>query len=218
VTRKYYSLTIIAMVLLFSLLVGCSSTPSELTPTPDTSIVWSEDFEDGDMEGWEIISPRDVFYVEEGVLMSGPQTGGDMQHESNVSTGTWSFDIYLPETMLGPDIIGLFVAQDDINAFGFEFRNILDKTRITALIVENTQFNYVSQIRVPKAQGWNHIDITRDEIGKSRVFLNQELVMEYEDDLTITPHSFHLGVNDVGPAFDNLVVRNQVIDIQHPTE
>jgi hypothetical protein len=51
-SRKYIFLTIVVMVFLLSLLVGCSSTPAETTPTPDTSIVWSDDCEDGDTEGW----------------------------------------------------------------------------------------------------------------------------------------------------------------------
>ena len=44
--RKNIFLTISAMVLFAVFISGCGS-----TPTPDPSIVWSEDFEDGDREG-----------------------------------------------------------------------------------------------------------------------------------------------------------------------
>ena len=62
--------------------------------------------------------------------------------------------------------------------------------------------------------GWNHYDVTRDELGNSNIFLNGELVLQYNDELSISPQSFYFGTNVIGPVFDNVVVRNQVIDIQ----
>ena len=64
---KHRILTILSMVLLAILLIGCAT-----TPTLDTSIVWSDDFEDGDMEGWEdflnIPGPSDFYTVDGGNL------------------------------------------------------------------------------------------------------------------------------------------------------
>jgi hypothetical protein len=213
-THKRLVLSILSMALLIFLLFGCSSIAAEMTPTPDLSIVWTEDFDDGDLSGWEIFTPRDVFYVEEGVLMSGPETGGDILHESNVSTGTWSFDIYLPEKMSGVDLFGLVVDQAMNNAFGFDIKNTLENTQIRVATLEDTQFEYKSQILVPKAVGWNHMDITRDEIGNSKFYLNSELILEYTDDLTISPYYLYFTPEILGPTIDNVVVRNQVMDIQ----
>jgi hypothetical protein len=53
-SRKYIFLTIVAMVLLMFPLVGCSSTPAEMTPTPDLSIVWSDDLKMGIRRGGKI--------------------------------------------------------------------------------------------------------------------------------------------------------------------
>jgi hypothetical protein len=64
--------------------------------------------------------------------------------------------------------------------------------------------------------GWNHFDVTRDELGNSNVYINGELILEYKDELNITPQWFYLDTGIIGPFFDNLVVRDQVIDIQSP--
>ena len=70
--RKHLFLTILSIVLLTILLLGCGS-----TPTPDPSIVWSDDFEDGDTEGWEEVEGevRDEYSVDEGILSFGYITG-----------------------------------------------------------------------------------------------------------------------------------------------
>ena len=57
VVRRAFLLPGFLLILLLSLLTSCN--PTEMTPTQDSSIVWSDDFEDGDTEGWE--DSRDPF-------------------------------------------------------------------------------------------------------------------------------------------------------------
>ena len=61
--------------------------------------------------------------------------------------------------------------------------------------------------------GWNHFDITRDEEGNSIVYLNGEPILEYKDEIPIMPYWFYFS-GPIGPALDNVIVRDQVIDIQ----
>ena len=83
VLRKHLVLTILSIVLLVFLLYGCSSNTADTTPTPDPSIVWSDDFEDGDMDGWlQDLNPGEFFFANEGMLTSGPDRAGDIYHES----------------------------------------------------------------------------------------------------------------------------------------
>lgn len=63
--------------------------------------------------------------------------------------------------------------------------------------------------------GWNHFQITRDEEGHSTVYLNGEPILEYKDELSITPYWFYFSA-PIGSALDNVIVRDQVIDIQAP--
>ena len=63
--RKHLVLSVLSLFLLLSLFYGCSAYK---TPTPDPSIVWADDFEDGDTEGWDEYSSGKYFFVNEGVL------------------------------------------------------------------------------------------------------------------------------------------------------
>ena len=87
--HKRIFLTILSMVFVSILLIGCSS-----NPTPDPSIVWSDDFENGDMEGWEIMGGK--AYVQEGAVYFG-DSGGGILYRNAVQTGTWSFDVFICE-------------------------------------------------------------------------------------------------------------------------
>ena len=216
-TRKNFVLAILAMALFMFVLVGCSSVPIDTTPTPDLSIVWTDDFDDGDMEGWgQDLNPGIFFFVEEGVLNSGPGRAGDIYHKSKVSTGTWSFDLFFPpdENSGMPYIeFCLSCGQDFDSGFGLSVLS-MENVVVTIVRVKRGSPIYEDQVKLDgDLSGWNHFDVTRNAEGKSKVYLNGELILEYEDELTITSDVFYLNTQIIGPFFDNLVVRNQVIDI-----
>jgi len=243
--RKLFCLTIFSMVLLTSLQLGCSSTPAEVTPTsaemspkdtelpptlterprtptevpptpyPTLSIVWSDDFDDGDFAGWEEYGTPGFYYVNEGVLTVGPDGAGDIIHRSEVTHGACSFDVFISDKMEGHNRIGIMYDQEGIYGLG-----ILIKTK------QNTVINYFqteSGLESVAAEfemegqisGWNHFDITRDEEGHSIVYLNGEPILEHKDELSITPYWFYFS-GPIGSALDNVVVREIVIDINAP--
>ena len=214
--RKHLVLSILSLFLLLSLSYGCSA---DMTPS-DPSIVWADDFEDGDTEGWDEYSSGKYFFVNEGVLFSvlttSPYKRGDIGHESKVSVGTWSFDIFYPEEEIKYDIC---LSCDQDFKFGFGFYTVTMKNTIVAL--RNVSHGIVSPGEAANLgrslTGWNHFDVTRDNSGYSKLYLNGELILEHKDELAFSPHWFYLGIKETGPALDNLVVRKQVIDIQ-PTE
>jgi len=209
--RKHLVLTILLLVISLSFNSGCGSGSANVTPTPDPSIVWADDFEDGDYEGWEEDDPG--WYVKEGVLTSGPDSANPIIHESNVAAGTWSFDLNFDNASYYS--ICLSCDQDFRNGFGINTVT-MDNTLVALNTITDGTF------RSPAAEadlgkkltGWNHFDITRDASGNSKIYLDGELVLEYKDDVTISPQLFFLDVEDLGLAFDNLVVRDQVIAIQ----
>ena len=212
-TRKYFVLSLLLLALALFLFSACSPTAADMTPTPDTSIVWADDFEDGEIEDWEIFGDVDVF-VNEGVLTTGPNVRGVIYHESKVSAGTWSFDLFYPE-IGNPDYeIGLTVDQDATNGL-----NVLSWTSGNTFVAFKSTSNGIeSQGETANLNriltGWNHFDITRDDSGNAKLYLNGELVQEYQDELTFPPQWFVVGTLASGPIIDNLVVRNQVLDIQ----
>ncbi|MFW9944805.1 MAG: hypothetical protein ACFFB7_07395, partial [Candidatus Sifarchaeia archaeon] len=76
--------TITAVLLALLLLVTSAATPSNATE------IWSDDFEDGDYEGW--VTPSS-YTASEGVLRA-HRPSALIYRESTVSTGTWRFDLF----------------------------------------------------------------------------------------------------------------------------
>ena len=212
--RINFVLIIVSLVLAVFLFSACSPTAADMTPTPDTSIVWADDFEDGDIEDWEIFGDVKVF-VNEGVLTTGPDIPrGVIIHESKVFVGTWSFDLFYPEDV-NPDYeIVINCDQDCVNGL-----NVLswtsDDTFFAFKTTSNSAESLGKQANLNRIlTGWNHFDITRDDSGNAKLYLNGELILEHKDELTFSPQWFVIGTLATGPIFDNLVVRNQVIAIQ----
>jgi hypothetical protein len=188
-------------------------TPTEVPPTPDPalSIVWSDDFEDGDFAGWEEYGSTGFYYVDAGALMVGPDSAGDIVHRTEVAHGTWSFDVFISDQLMAQNRIG--VMYDEGGAYGL---GILIKTK------QNTVINYFQQKSGVESvvgtfemeeqlSGWHHFDITRDEAGYSTVYLNGEPTLEHADELSITPYWFYFS-GPVGSGLDNVIVRDIVID------
>ena len=57
-------------------------------------VVWSDDFNDGDYDGWGI--QRGNWSADNNYLRISNE--GDIYHPSAVSKGTWSFDVYVTPT------------------------------------------------------------------------------------------------------------------------
>ena len=188
-------------------------TPTEVPPTPDPalSIVWSDDFEDGDFADW-VEGYTGTIYVNEGVLTIGPDSAGVTAHRSEVVHGTWSFDVLISDQMLAQNHI-VFCDEDIVYGLGIEIKTkqntVISFRKVESGIESNVEaFEAEGQIT-----GWNHFDITRDEVGNSSVYMNGEPILEYTDELSITPYWFYFS-EPVGSALDNVVVRDQVIEIQ----
>jgi hypothetical protein len=135
VFRYHLSLAILTIGLLVSLLIGCNSIPASPTPTSDLTIVWSDDFEDGDTEGWEEINQVGFISVEEDVLTFRPELGGTIEHQSSVSTGTWSFDVFMTEDLGSGFQFILSICNGHKFGFGIQINN-LPKTVISIITVE----------------------------------------------------------------------------------
>lgn len=212
-TRKYFVVYLLLLALGLFLFSACSPAAADMipTPTPDTSIVWEDDFEDGIIDGWEEDTLR-TYFVNQGVLTSGPKYPDPLFHESSVSVGTWSFDLNFDSGSYYS--LCLSCERDFKNGYGI-YVVTRDDTSISISTLSDYTLSPVAGTDLGiRLTGWNHFDVTRDDSGCSKIFLNGELVLEYKDNLSISPHFFVFDVEEVGLEFDNLVVRNKVIDIQ----
>jgi hypothetical protein len=219
-TRKRLFLTSMVMVLVSILFLGCDSTLMS-----DPSIVWSDDFGDGDTEGWEEMDlvSGDEFSVNEGILSFG-NVGGDIRHPSTITTGTWSMDIYIPEK--GGETNEIFFMGAQLDSEGEEWA-------IMTLSVQNQPYTRLLLYAWPseldpaldpvtirageRLSGWHHIDITRDDSGNVKIYFDGTKYLEQSVDFPYESNFFVYRFCCEGPAIDNVIVKNQVVDIE-PTK
>jgi len=209
---KTFFLTSLSLVLLMLLVYGCGSDPN-----PDASVVWSDDFEDGDTEGWEQFGGEDKHFVSEGAVHFGT-SGGVITHPSTVTTGTWSFDVFIPPEGLATNEIYFIASQPDTNllaAFPITIEHRPD-TIIEFNHLVGDEETVIGAVRISEGgrlSGWHHMDITRDDRGNVIVYFNKAFVYKFNQDFPYESDFFGFYTCCEGPALDNIVVRNQIIDI-----
>jgi len=204
------------------------TTTVEPTSTPDPSIIWGDDFEDGDLTGW--IIPDEwggEFFVEDGNLKVGPCLECDdpkiqvISHASAVATGTWSFDLFHPEmlnTFIGFTSNPRYGQADDRSEFynhGLNFDAGMQRVYVYFFYEGRNSQPY--QYAMRDLSGWQHFDITRTEDGHTMVYLNGAPIFDYSDDRINASEDFYI-VGVEGMQYDNIVVRNQVIDFSAPAK
>ena len=181
----------------------------ELIPLrPDPSIVWSEDFEDGDLDEWEVFYQGN-FIVDNGVMSS--RAEGDIYHLSNVLFGTWSFDLYIDST---PGLI----REVQFTEGGTNYQMISIRNSPNTQIWVSTQMDpnepESSFIDLGKIlTGWHHFEVTRDESRWIKVYMDGQFQIEHFDDRAFDVESLVVYTCCSGPVLDNLIVRDQVIEI-----
>ncbi|MGD2072847.1 MAG: hypothetical protein PVG65_05100, partial [Candidatus Thorarchaeota archaeon] len=177
--------------------------------------VWSDDFDDGNSDGWNISSGD--FTCANGYLetteVAAPSTGSLIYHESSIQHGTWSFDAYL----LGNEWYLLIMVDD------YEFH-----TRMLYVEVRNTRISIgrVSGIIVswdsPKSMSgtWTHIDVTVDDDWTINVFVNNTHRINYDTLSLDTTDYLIFNPYTVGQAIDNIIVDDEIDyeSLPFPTE
>jgi hypothetical protein len=234
--KRGYIFLFIMGILLASCGQSQTSEPTVLVPSPtqDTSIVWEDDFEDGNLDGWEIPETGGNFFIENGVLKSGqPVEGGFFSaigHQSAVTSGTWSFDFEIQrqvETVfagISNPIIGLFgnlsLESWDTWMDVPEFRSLSVQVmngRLYAIDYFDGKSITIAQYSVEDLLGMQHMDITRDEQGFTQYYLNGEKIFEFNDPSPAESQYFFIAAVE-GMAFDNFMVRDKVKEISIPNQ
>ena len=243
---------LIGGIVLFTILIsGCGQVgaenptilPTEIiepTSSQDTSIVWSDDFVDGDLGGWEVITTDGGdFFIEDGALKSEfvdtwHMIRSFLQHPSNVTVGTWSYDIFFAEYPLerktpGPAsyLVGFMAnsSMEDIDhtaqriwETNTKFRSYILKyveaKSIEFSLVTDGKSIFIGQHSIQDLSGWQHFDITRDTNGRTQVYLNGEQIFAHTDENFTESQFFFLGaLRHSEEVFDNIVVRDTVVEI-----
>jgi hypothetical protein len=162
--------------------------------------VWSDNFDDGNYDGWTVTNG--TFVVEDGILKTGPGSLNVIRCNGyGPSTGTWSFDLL---------------------ATGWTVVYFVVNSQQDLVIVFTGQYYYVQRIDVVNgsyssvrfagvASAWQHLNVTRNQEGRICVYNNGTLVADYVDSAYVPPPDFFIFYSTGGEAaIDNIVVSDTV--------
>lgn len=199
--REGFSFVIYALVcgiLLSSLVV--------ITDSTSAMVVWSDDFNDGNYDGWTVTYGS--FSLANNCLLA-MEASSAINHPSTVTEGTWSFDLH-SSGLTSSGVHLSFYCEDFVfyPKTGFDLkvgRNAFE------LMYWEDYYDIVLGAYYPTSHimGWHHVDVTRDATGLMRVFINGTLRIEVANTPTITSNYFHFFC---GPdeGIDNVVVSDSI--------
>jgi hypothetical protein len=199
------------------------------------AVVWSDDFDDGDYDGWSIcsntvINPPSDWSAANYHLQVLQGDSGTISHPSNVAYGTWSFDFKANGTQvtMGQGLSIGFISNDinnvtdvadpeDWSCYGLKIR--------AAIVTEGQKF-YLSLTKWYRGVftilddtdsylpvvGCHHIDVSRTIEGLFHVYVNGSLVMQGEDNEMTTSKLFVVSLADWN------MIDNVVVDDAPPTD
>ncbi|MFX0172710.1 MAG: hypothetical protein ACFE9L_12405 [Candidatus Hodarchaeota archaeon] len=217
--RKLVIATLVTSIIVFRLTPMVAPFPCVAT------FVWSDNFDDGNYDGWTI--QNGTFSATNNMLVI---TGSKLEwhvahHPSTVAYGTWAFDIYLNETE-GEYFYIHFIATDAIihdelpstcysivinfAPLGYHLWKTTHKDSHESVILGLTEY--------PPNPGWNHIDVTRNTDGQFYVYVNNSLIIGALDNEIQTSNQFIYGVIRGSHPMDNIVVKDEITILPEPAD
>ncbi|MFX1510452.1 MAG: hypothetical protein ACFFBR_09125 [Promethearchaeota archaeon] len=183
-----------------------------LTQNTTAAIIWTDDFNDGNYDGWNVV--YGVFSTDENLLRA--QVGQScINHPSTIIVGTWSFDFIFSGQISSGANIGF--ACEEVVLYPITGYVLKVGRSAFELVVWNESYDWIIGSYYPShhINGRQQIDITRDETGLFRVYINSTLQIEAVDTTISASNYFHFfcGPNE---ALDNIRVSDS-IDVILPT-
>ncbi|MFX1440954.1 MAG: hypothetical protein ACFFFD_11960 [Promethearchaeota archaeon] len=194
------------------------------------AVVWSDDFDDGNYDGWTICdntvynngsewsADNNYLQLDQGTWSSYYSLyWGIISHPSDVAYGTWSFDFKFDEAKVQSDTFASveFISSNldgdymsDWRCYWIYFEAISTSEFEIKLRKNIATILDTYETPVP-VTGWHHIDVTRTEAGLISVYHDGALIMEAVDTDIDTSELFVFSPQE-GAMFDNIVVHDDI--------
>jgi hypothetical protein len=217
------------VITVFTMAVLCISV---CTTTTNATVVWSDDFNDGNYDGWTICNntilenggyglANSNWSAVDNCLQVNHEDYGIITHPSDVAYGKWSFDFRANESQVyeGQSALIEFIANNEILSTDNWNDPVSYYIRYMVFAGPEEDKNFTLQLRkwydgvattidtyqTPVVTGWHHFDVTRNTTGWFSVYLNGSPVLEGEDTDITTSELFWLWF-EKGQMIDNIVV------------
>lgn len=223
-------IAIILVLLLQGWIVGSPISDTFIAYTISIQdLSWSDDFEDGDFEGWMAYGALEGdklpgnFTITDGALIAQGINWNLAFHDSPVVYGTWSLDVY-PVDREHNEILVAFILENhtvvDWWRKGYIVQLVTGPyrhyTEHTITLVRAYQWpndiHWLDDASTGNLTGWQHIDITRDRWGHICVYLNGTLYLSSVDS-HFTSSELFCFCGESGQGIDNVTVTADTITI-----
>jgi hypothetical protein len=200
------------------------------TTTTNAAEGWSENFEDPNLPGWTLYGYENTssqvmidanFSAADGTLKVLDDKVNIARHDSNISVGTWSFDMYVPD---GYD--GAFYVQFLSNGT-VSWAGATNNSHVSAGFFRDqfivwrewgTSGAIIESGIMETVPGWHHIKVNRTSDSHFEVCINGTLRASfYYSSMTSSTYLQIYSSHGNGTAIDNLVVSEEIPPITTPT-
>jgi hypothetical protein len=169
----------------------------------NAAVVWSDNFDDLNYDGWTVITGG--FTCENAYLECADVDVSRINHSSDVSAGTWSWDIYC-------------VAGSYINVHFWINEGTADIRFLVQLDGDSVDLQKYGPISLMEwdspanfANTWSHVDVTMDASFVIDVYVNDSHVIHFQTlDPMVDCGSFKIDMHHIGDAIDNIVVSDTI--------
>ncbi len=186
-------------------------------PNSNATVVWSDDFNDGNYNDWTILEGT-YNATNEYLETTNPAQSlmHQIRHDSSVIYGFWSFDLYVnasTTSLITPNHIILLMAdelEDSINHHAtnaFELDVVTNTEWVGIRLSKYTPegWDVLAATSLSAFDGWQEFNITRDCYGNFDIYLNETLQLEWTDNSIFTSNYFVWRALEYN-AIDNIVV------------
>ncbi len=198
-SRNTFASLFFAAGLMLVLLVSAQVGPSA------AAVQWSDDFADGNYDGWSVVSSE--WSAADNLLevVGGTPVGCDLcvipgiiYHESTVTSGTWSFDIEYDlnstEEAAVPKIFFMSSDPENWNGYCVEIQPVISGESMFATFrllrgtntpgIVGTDYAILGSFDVDEGeQGSKHIDVTRTTAGQITIWIDGTQVIQATDNV-----------------------------------
>jgi len=244
--NKVWKIVIVSITIVLLWTVSICQPPSILdrsimieptTRATPSAIVWSEDFDDGNVSNWNIFEinwtlpvgtvnltadPEDLFDVSEGVLRAIGPEWNFASINSSIAYGTWNYtlDIQKPDET---NRISVAIMGEKFGEHWLQEVHSADGFRLNVWITDEGPDGSIQFVRgerdesstihgnvdVSDILGWHNFIVTRELTGQFYVYLDGVLILEAMDNTTITYERF-IFYSMADPAIDNVTISDTI--------
>jgi hypothetical protein len=185
--------------------------------------VWSEEFEDGNYDGWTILDGSYSATTEK-LIATGEKTAHHrIRHNSSVAYGTWSFDVCINQSdLISGEHMYIYFLTEIFGVLGEEKGYFLTLIPNPSWMVHPVSIILGSRTGLPsktlgesayagKLSERQHFDITRNTDGHFNVFVNGSLIIEIMDNEYTVGNYFGFD-SQGGHGLDNITVNNDIVE------